>query len=194
MSENKPDFFIETFWLDLKRSMVNFYKYYNLKRPINIWSNKLNLLQKDKKYDDIEKNIRDFISLYAIDVIRKRESYHMGILITNIKRWNKLSAKYNFCNDEKIKYFNVIFLFIDLFENINSLDEPFKSEIFDQIELFILYNDLSIIIKYAINNKKCNILDKIREFTNLNKIIKKIYNIDLPENISGKKMLKYFEN
>lgn len=194
MNDNKPDFFIETFWLDFKKSMINFYEYYNIKRPINIWSDKLNLLQKSESYDKIEKNIRDFISLYAIDVMRKRQVYHMGILITNIKRWNKLSIKYNFCNDEKIKYFNIIFLLIDLFDNINTFTDDIKNEIFDQIELFILYNDLTIIIKYAIQYKKANILDKIRAFTDLNKIIKENYNIDLPENISGRKMLKYFEN
>ena len=194
MNDNKPDFLIETFWLDLKNSMINFYEHSKVKRPINIWSVKLNIFQKNEKYDKIEKNIRDFISLYAIDVIRKRNGYHMGILITNIKRWNKLSTKYNFCSDEKVKYFNIIFLLIDLFDNINTFNDNIKNEIFDQIELFILYDDLTIIIKYSIQYKKANILDKIREFTDLTQIIKEKYNIDLPENISGKKLLRYFEN
>ena len=82
----KPDFEIEQFWLGLKDSMINFYFDKIIKRPIFNWSNKLNLLQKEEKYNEIEMNIRNYISLYGIDLMRKNDSYHFGILKTNIKK------------------------------------------------------------------------------------------------------------
>lgn len=192
MDDKSPDFHIETFWLDFKKSMINFYENNKINRPINIWSDNLNKLQEEKKYDKIQQNIRDYISLFAIDLLRNNDSYHLGILITNIKRWNKLSLQYNFFTNNGPKYYNIIFLLIDLYENILSFDKRECDEILNQIELFVLYNDITLLIKYAIKFNKGGMLDKIKSYTNLNEKIKEIYNIELPNNISGKKLLKYF--
>ena len=72
--------------------MNNFYnetnasicKNLNINRPINYWSDNLNNLQKNKDYQHIEINIRDYMSLYAIDLLRHNALYHIKILITNI--------------------------------------------------------------------------------------------------------------
>ena len=46
-----PDREIEYFWYGFKNSMINFYKYYKLNRPIEHWSNELNQLKKKKNMD-----------------------------------------------------------------------------------------------------------------------------------------------
>ena len=84
----KPDALIEEFWLSLKISMKNFYKIHKFTRPIDTWSEQLNIYQKQENYEAIENHIRNYMSLYAIDLMKGCSSYYMRILITNIKRWN----------------------------------------------------------------------------------------------------------
>ena len=55
--------------------MINFYSETKINRPLNLWSNNLNELQKEKQYNKIEENIRDYISLYAIDLIKSMNKY-----------------------------------------------------------------------------------------------------------------------
>jgi len=97
LNENNPDVHIEQFWIDFKKSIFNFYNFINGKcfpRNIDILSEKLNKLQKNKKYNIIEREIRDYIICYGIDIMRSGNGYHLNILKTNIKRWNALSDKY----------------------------------------------------------------------------------------------------
>ena len=118
-----PDHEIEQFWYSFKKSMENFYYSLNnnigLDRPIKIWSNNLNCLQKEKKYEEIENYIIEYISLYAIDIMRKGDNYNGRILFTNIKRWNKLSKKYkigiNENNGINVNYYNIVFLLFDIY-------------------------------------------------------------------------------
>ena len=167
---SNPDYHIEQFWLYFKKSMYNFYNQndYKICRPIKLWSSQLNKLQKDKKYEDIEKSIRDYISLYAIDLMRVLNYYHLDILVTNIKRWNELTKKYNFTKT-KSKYHNIIFLLLDICKSLRKKEYTEVFNIFSQIELFIIYNDFSSLIKYAID----------------------MYNIKINETkLSGKKIFK----
>nr|QFG74362.1 MAG: hypothetical protein [Megaviridae environmental sample] len=187
MNKN-PDFEIEEFWLNFKKSMKNFYSKKNFSRPINYWSNQLNILQKKKEYDNIEKNIKNYISLYAIDILRSISAYDIGILKTNLKRWNSISKKYNF-NDNK-KYSNIIFLFLDLFDTIYETDDEYCKNLFSQIDLLIFYEDLTELIIFSIDNKKYSIIDKLNNYCNIYKTLNKIYNLDLKNNISGIKVSK----
>lgn len=188
---DKPDYYIENFWLDLKVTMKNFYEQNNIKneRPINLWSFELNTLQKKEDYNTIQNNIRNYMSLYAIDLMKFNDLYHTGILITNIKRWDKLSTKYNFEQSES-KYHNIIFLLLDIYNCIMDYSNIELSNIFKQVELFIIYEDFSCLIKYAICNNKANIIDKLNSYKNINDFIKNNYNIDFDDNMSGKKILK----
>ena len=198
---NNPDHHIEQYWLDFKQSMINFYNAHNMPpRPYNIWSANLNKLQQDTLYDIIETNIRDYISLYAIDVLRFQSNYHMGILVTNIKRWNELSTKYNFNSPEK--YVNMIFLLIDIYNTITNkctlIDDDIKS-LFSMIELYILYDNFNVLIDYAITHKKQSMLDKIRLYCDqyfvfdMYSYIETKYKISLSKNsvynMSAKKIL-----
>ena len=207
---NKPeDYFIEQFWLDFKKSMTNFYTEINgsnkniISRPINYWSNKLNELQKNKEYNLIESNIRNYMSLYAIDLLRTFALYHMGILITNIKRWNTISnKKFEMHYESKLKseprFINIVFLLIDIFNTLTNKCTKDNDElklIFSMVELFIINEDLSSIIDYAVKHNKPSIIDNINLFeSELNQIktikyIEDKYNIQLSPKMSAKKFI-----
>lgn len=202
--EKAEDYFIEQFWLDFKKSMNNFYtelngtNKYEITRPIDYWSNKLNQLQKTKEYNLIEINIRDYMSLYAIDLLRTFSLYHTGILITNIKRWNTIAINSKFEMNTEHKYINIVFLLLDIFNTLTNKCIYYNDElkiIFSMVELFIIHEDLSNIVDYSIKNNKPSIIDNINLFEsqfNQSKTYKYIedkYNIQLSPKISAKKFI-----
>ena len=173
-----PDYEIEMYWFGLKQSMINFYKDKNINRPIKLWSENLNELQKNKQYSIIEEYIRDYISLYAIDLIKSINSYHSSILKTNIKRWNKISHKYNFNESNTTQ--NTIFILFFFYEDIiekNNFDDIIIN-IFLEIELTILYRNYNDLIKYSVVNNKPMILKKLNTIIDIKKELKKLYNFD----------------
>jgi hypothetical protein len=195
--EEKPDKEIEIFWIGLKTSMYNFYKSINIPvlRPISSWSNNLNLLQEIKAYNEIQDYIRQYISLYAIDVIRFNgdNPYHFKILLTNIKRWNKITDKYSF-NNSSNEYYNIMYLIIDLYKSLININNDKINSIFQQIEILLINKDFSTIIKYAINNNKPSILSKLSRFLDIKEEIKNIYDLTPPSNLSLKKLITYIQN
>ena len=190
----KPDYEIEQFWLGLKDSMINFYTNKTLKRPIHKWSKYLNILQKKEKYEDIEINIRNYISLYGIDLMRHMDFYHFGILKTNIKRWNNISYHYGFNNEESKKYYNIIFLLIDIYEKLyNKLSEDDFTEFSTEIELLIIYEDFNSLIDICVKYKLESIIDKLSNYIDVLKILNTKYNLNLKHYISGKKLFKLID-
>ena len=185
-----PDKKIEEFWLLYKQSMINFYTNQKcISRPIKEWSEKLNYYQFKKNYTKIEKNILNYISLYAIDLMRDNNGYHMNILITNIKRWKRLSKSYNTIIKEN-SYYNIIFLLIDIYKSI--MNEKLNDNlviIFSQVELIILYNDFSELVKFAVENSKPSILTKISKYCNIDSILYEYYNITNKNKISYRRLL-----
>ncbi len=191
--------------------MNNFYnetnasisKNLNINRPINYWSDNLNNLQKNKDYQHIEINIRDYMSLYAIDLLRHNASYHIKILITNIKRWNIISnQRFDMC---EVKYINIVFLLIDIYNILtNKCSEEIDSNaiiLFSTIELYIIHEDFSNFIDYAINHNKPSIIDKITEYENKYnskcssiQYIEHKYNLSLSPKISAKKIFNQIKN
>ncbi len=189
-----PDYHIEQFWFSFKTSMDNFYKEYKCSpRPIIFWSNYLNELQKIRDYHNIEINIRDYMSLYAIDLLRNNSHYHIGILNTNLKRWNKISTKrFEFCDS---KYINTVFLLLDIYEVLIQCNHNHEIEIlYSMVEIYIIHEDFKLITDYAIKYNKPSIIDKIITFEyehNKNTTIEyleKKFNIELGPKISAKKI------
>ncbi len=196
-----PDHYIEEFWLNFKQSMNNFYSSNSLYRPIKQWSNKLNELQNSKEYDLIEINIRDYMSLYAIDLLRTQSNYNINILLTNIKRWNSISnkiSKFEICD---VKYINVVFLLIDLYNTLTKciIEDNEIKDLFSVIELYIINEDFKPFIDYSIKHKKPSIIDKINEYQiqhnkpSYNEYIAKKYNILLSPKMSAKKIFLKLE-
>ncbi len=100
LNQNDPDFLIEEFWIGFKVSMLRFYHSVGiLDTPIKSWSDILNEYKKEKQYNLIEEKIKEFIGIYAIDVMKfekLNENKDSLLLMTNIKRWNKISNKFHF--------------------------------------------------------------------------------------------------
>lgn len=193
---DKPDYEIEQFWFGFKNSMKNFYNASNTYgRPIKLWSNNLNNLQKMEKYDLIEKNIRNYISLYGIDVMRTGEIYHLNILKTNVKRWNKISKHFNFIKVENKKYYNIIFLIIDIYDTLYYKFS--KSEMINfssEIELLIIYEDFNYLIDSCIKYNLQSIIDKVSEYVNINDLINEKFNLNLKYKTSGRKIFDMINN
>ena len=184
--EGKPiDYELEEFYLNFKQSMINFYKGHSITRPISQWSERLNKFQQNQNYTHIHALIIKIMSLYAIDLMRTCNLYHAGILETNIKRFNRVSkntmedGKYGI---ELIEYnLNIVFLLFDIFRSLiksDSLNE--LKPLFVQVELYLLYEDFTPIIEYAMKKNKLIILDKLFKFSPLiYRFALDLYNIPL---------------
>lgn len=192
--DKNVDYDIEQFWIGFKVSMNNFYNKYNIKRPIDQWSDYLNILQKKQDYESIEESIVKYISLYSIDLMRAHNEYHINILNTNIKRWDKI------CNKSKIfvkrrnynNGCNLIITLLDIYTILSNKNKVCK-EIFDELELFIFFHDFRSLIIYAKEQKIPSIIDKLLKYDE--KIffqIKELYNLDssLKMPISAHKIFK----
>ena len=184
MSDKAIDHELEEFYLTFKQSMINFYKRHSFSRPITGWSERLNHLQNKKKYDKIQKLIVKIISLYAIDLMRTCDGYNAGILETNIKRFNRICKNINALEDtvELIKYdSNIVFLLFDIFRSvINTVGIDELRPLFVQVELYLLHEDYTPLIEYAMNNNKLNILDKLFKYSPLiYRFALDLYNIPL---------------
>lgn len=177
---NDPDYYIELFWYNFKESMINFYSSLPVHAKcekmnynhINMWSDNLNKLKNYKKYSDIENNIRNYISLYSLDLIKYSNTiYYDSILVSNIKRWNKISDAFKFdASPEHNKIIQLFYIFLTLKENdVNVTDYVQKLNIYeinsDNINEIILdhkdgyYDDLII---YALKNNKPRVLELLK--------------------------------
>lgn len=220
LNKSDPDFVIEEFWYGFKNSMKNFYITSHIpSRNIARWSENLNMLKVAKNYEQIEINIRNYMSLYALDVMKYElnSTYNGNILNTNIKRWNTISLNSKFTISEK---HNNILLLFDIFNSIknkiSSISEQLKTEkilsnpeeskkilskliqifkFFEDIEVLIYFDNFDHIIKLSIEAKQIKILNTIRKIigeSNFITKIKEMYpNIFLNKNLSCEKICKY---
>lgn len=164
-----PDHDIEQFWLSFKKSMDNFYsvsEHRILRRPIEKWSDCLNGFQAEKKYGDIEEHIKEYISLYAMDLLRVGNSYYIDILATNIKRWNKIAGKYDGNFEVSDEYYNCVFMLLDVWYSLvnGRTDDMVVRDLFSNYELCILDHDYSVFINYAMTYEKVGLLDKLLKY------------------------------
>jgi hypothetical protein len=193
---NLPDYEIEQYWNSYKKSIINFYNQNKqfVNCPIYDWCINLNNLQKQEKYIEIEYYIREYISIYAIDLIKICDLYHINILVTNIKRWNKITEKYKI-SISKSKYYNFVFLLIDIIYSFrNDIDNLSNiKKCFINVEDIINNNNYKVLVKLSIDINKPSIIDKLLKYDNsIYLIIEELY--DLPhnsiKNFSSKKIFK----
>lgn len=194
----KPDHEIEQFWMSFKQSMLNFYEHAVKPmphRPISEWSDRLNKLQSAARYDTIEKNIYNFMTLYGIDLLRVGDRYHLALLNTNIKRWNKIAAKYPFhAETADTTGNNLIFILLEIVNNFIRCGLAFDN-LFSDIELYLIYEDYTNLLEFAIKHKKPVIIDKLMAFdrlaviNSLNTYWHLNLDINLKHKISGKKII-----
>lgn len=188
--DKQVDYDIEQFWLGFKISFENFYLNKDISRPIQLWSDNLNNLQKSSAYEEIEHSITKYISLFAIDLMRANDSYNINILTTNIKRWDRISKRYKIF-DKKEDY-NLITTLLYIYTILNEKNKHDQS-IFDQLELFIFFGDFSELIKIAFKFDVPSIIDKLLHYDlNIFKQVKKVFELEEEQiyPLSGTKLFK----
>lgn len=187
-----PDHDIEQFWLAFKKSMQNFYDAKHvISRPIELWSATLNKLQSQHKYNEIESHIRNYLSLYGIDLLRLESQYHINILITNLKRWDKIAAQHKFFAGEK----NLVIILLEIAYSLLKKNNNI-SGLFVDVELYLLYEDFTRLLEYAIANNTASIIDKLMLYDPMN-VLHKINDLygtcieyKIASLLSGKKLIK----
>jgi hypothetical protein len=178
LNPNDPDYQIEIFWNGFKLSMFNFYHIFHMTESFKYiveWSSKLNSLKNEKKYDDIEICIRYYMSRYAFDLAKQMNSnYYDQILISNIKRWDKISNTYKFKNSKK---YNKIILLFFIYNEIKQDGHGNHFQYIKSIDYVDRTNDFDTIIEYSILFNKSKILEKLRLVPDYNVIvdIKRLY-------------------
>ena len=156
---------IEQFWLGFKTSIINFYNGRDINRPIDSWCKHLNALQSKKQYESIESCITKYISLFAIDLMRTDNYYAIGILNSNIKRWDKISDRYKIFDGraKTNKGCNLITTLLSIYTILKEKNKMNK-QIFDQLELLIFFGDFRELIQYSREFEIPSIIDKLLKF------------------------------
>ena len=155
---------VEHFWVSLRQSMNNFYAYHkhSIRLPLTA----------------TRKMIQMYITLYAIDVMEKQDSYHGHILTRNILRLEKLFYRIH-------TYPNTVYMLLDIFEK-----NPDCHFLFKNILDILVHKTYEPFILFAIEHNKTNILDKLNKCINVASYINMLYSIRLYPNTSGIKMIK----
>lgn len=190
LNPEDPDYQIEYFWYGLKHSMFNFYSRFKLySGHIHEWSRLLNELKSGKQYDKIEIHIRDYIAKYAFDITKYDAStYHSMILISNIKRWNKISNRFNFSSSvEHNKMILLFMIYLELkldtkhssesLESSKSLVEEQKFLTIEEVNESVPDEIYDEFIKYALTHNKIKILELLKKIPGYNVIenMKRLY-------------------
>jgi hypothetical protein len=189
---------IEQFWLNFKGSLHNFYKVSVVKftRPIEKWCLHLNNLQQIQEYGKIEEAIIKYISLYAVDLMRVHDTYNMNILASNIKRWDEISRKYKIFSCEENEACNIIFVLTDIYIMLMTKGK-LKHELFDDLELFLFFNDYRTLIEFSVDHNTPSILEKLMKYNPLIFYqIQSRYNLSraIKPPISGNKLFKLIKS
>lgn len=189
-----PDHDIEQFWLAFKQSMLNFYSAKHvMTRPIDYWSIKLNKLQTQHKYTEIEAHIKNYLSLYGLDVLRTESQYYINILITNLKRWDKIARSYKFFDAGNEK--NLVIILLEIAYTLLKKNKTIQG-LFIDVELYLLYEDFGKLLEYAIDNNAIGIIDKLMSYDAMNVLhkVNSIYGTSIEYKVagllSGKKIIK----
>ena len=159
----QPDKDLEYFWLSFKSSI-----YQSLndieRNNIDQLSNKLNLLQSEKRYVEIEKYIKEHLESFCYNLILSNDSYHLRLLNTNIKRWINIIGK-DVCNYDDIFY---CILNIYLHATRNS-DSKYKEVINIIIDLSKTRDKQYIhkLMNYCIQHKLFNYIDKLKNIIDI---------------------------
>jgi hypothetical protein len=174
LNKNDPDYEIELFWYGFKQAMINFYK--SVDKPcrfVEDWSSILNKFKLEKNYKEIESKIRDYITMYSFHLIKysKSPSYHNdSILMTNIKRWNRISEKFNFIQSSEHSTLLTLFM---IYLEFKKLDRYNFLLALSSIDILIEKNNFDEFLKYSLENDKPKILELLKEIKTYN-VVKKI--------------------
>jgi len=185
---------MKQFWHEAAHSMMsNFYRRYMLERPpppIVTWTKNIDTLSQSRP-EDLQECIQEYLTLFAIDVLRRQCTYTMGILGSNLKRWNLLSPAQGSSN--------LMFFLVELYQTL------VKGGATEQ-DLRVFFSDVAktkhwdwaALVDYAIAHRKPGALDKMRVFFeqqhqgclfDIYVYIEATYGVKLQEGMCAKKIL-----
>jgi hypothetical protein len=182
--------------------MINFYgENEKKKNEIQKMSEKLNKYKSEKNYSLIESSIKEYIAIYAINIMeneKNNETHHSSILMTNIKRWKKISNKFHFENSENNEYINI------LFEAYICLKKKNDSKLYELLEMFknikkLITDDCINLCILSLKLGQCKVIDLIikiigdeKVFEELNKLYPELTD-EKDYYTSGKKLYKRYK-
>jgi hypothetical protein len=141
LNKSDPDFQIEDYWYGFKNSMKKFYSDVKIdSSELDKLSGVLNKLKEEKNYIQIQKTIQQTIQNYCVHVMKYSkfdELKHTNILMTNIKRWNRIAPDYSF-NKYSSSTMNVY-----LFEGFYSIKNKINRDVDSLLELFADFDNLN---------------------------------------------------
>jgi hypothetical protein len=189
---NLPDKEIEIYWYEFKNIVTNCFHSIDESLPLEFSpiSTRLNQLQKDNKYKEIEECIQNYISIVCqLYVTHNCPTYQCNLLDTQIKRWNRISTNSPFFTSKDARIFNkscVIFYiyskYITYKRKYLVFDMFFRKKTYEIDDLYELV-DISILHKYPY------FLDKLRHCIDITAHINNKYGRCMHKDTSGSKIL-----
>ena len=182
LQTKRPDKEYEYFWYNYKSHLNNIQKY-NIDLNILNISEKLNILAKEKKYNEIPILINNIVVYTTKIVFYKLNNYQSKIHHSFIKKWKKIYDT----NDYILFFFELYSLIIEK-KNIKLLNY-FKETIIDFNE-----NNIIQLIQYCIDDKICYILHKIGHIYDVKDYIRSNHNFNSQyyDSITIEKFIKSF--
>lgn len=188
----QPDKDIEEYWYGLKTSVKNSFE---KECPVNldILSKELNILQGLKKYVEIEKQIRTHIATFCYIFMKNSVNvYNCNILLTNIKRWNKIS-KYLFLTDSDIRKVSRSCILFEIYYKYITGERNSEFDIYFS-SLDSKFENIDNLIDLCIKYDRAHLLDKLHNASNICAYINSKYNCTLHQNTSGYKIIRHLKS
>lgn len=196
LKTDKPDREIEHFWYTFKGRIIKLLDNDGV-YEIQQLSNRLNNLQKNEQYDEIEEYITNHIENIGYLVLQYSDYQEAFYLMTNLKRWSRIS-KHNLCVDSNL-FYCLLKVYISIHKN-NQEEIPAKKNIIDSINRYAREkSDIHIIniVNNAIIHNYHNIIDHLRDHINIRDFVNKNEYDDIPLYIlkksKGIKLMKYLK-
>ena len=172
LNSDNPDNKLEFFWLTFKDSIRNYLNDEERYELLEI-SKKLNDLQQEKRYEEIEEYIKSHIEKVGYGMIINDDYYKAGHLKTNIKRWKKLTGCSIYPNNNT--FYCLLLIFINLSQG-KYRDRCEVEEMKDCIRKYSLNTmDNTKLIKLmnlSIRHKMHSNIDKLRNILDIGAFIK----------------------
>jgi hypothetical protein len=194
IDKNLPDKEIELFWYGWKIAVSNSLKNTILVKsfPYQIELQKtsdiLNDYQKNKRFNYIINTVqKSIITHIKICMENDIELYHTRILLSHIKRWNKI--KLTNPNMYNIDENPDEFIFFDLYYTINK-DDRINNQVKREMLDHIIFSDPEKLLDIAIKLNKSNIITKLTGVMNIYSYINDRFNTNFYPKTKASKMLK----
>ena len=172
LNSDKPDNKLEFFWLTFKDSIRDYLNETELDELSNV-SQKLNDLQQEERYDEIEVYIKSHIEIIGYNMMSKGDNYRINHLDTNIRRWNKLTG--NDIYPSTNTFYCILLIYINLSkskankkEQIAIMKDCIKRYSTDSTDHEILIE----LMNHSIKNKMFGNIDKLRKIVDIKEFIK----------------------